>query len=179
MSLLVFYSKRFRSSRRKTAAHVFIKKFDFVCVCSPFSRRCVWPCLCAKRTEVSVRCLALLVPILFLGTLELTDWLVRLAKIPSGSSYLRQTALGSQVYAPAHWLFFFISTESPVQVLTPAQSVLRRSVISPSPCLGLWLSFLRPTSLAMLTLNSVSFGMSVNIVVSSCHLFCISCLCVL
>lgn len=148
MSLLVFYSKRFRSSGWKTAAHVFIKKFDFVCVCSPFSRRCVWPCLCAKRTEVSVRCLPLLVPILFFGTLELTDWLVWRAKIPLGSSYRRPTALGSQVYAPALGFFFLLPTETPVQVLTPAHSVLRRSVISSSPCLCLWLNFLRTTSLA-------------------------------
>lgn len=136
MSLLVFHSKRFRSSRWKTAAHVFIKKFDFVCVCSPFMRRCVWPCLCVKRTEVSVRCLPLLVPILFFGTLELTDWLVWLAKIPSGSSYRRLTALGSQVYAPALGFFFFFF---PLRLLfrssrLPTRCFAARSSLHPRVC---------------------------------------------
>lgn len=148
MSLLVFYSKRFRSSGWKTAAHVFIKKFDFVCVCSPFfAQVCVAMPVCEENGGQCSVSSSIGPHLIFWDT-----GAHRLAGLTGQDSFrvlLPQTDSSGITGVPLLLAFFFLlPTETPVQVLTPAHSVLRRSVISPSPCLCLWLNFLRTTSLA-------------------------------
>lgn len=88
-----------------------------MCVLS-FLRRCVWAMPVCEENKGQCSVSSSIVPhLIFLGqdrssTLELTDWLVWLAKIPSAFSYLRWTALGLQVYAPALGFFFFLHWES-------------------------------------------------------------------
>lgn len=112
MSLLVFYSKRFRSSRWKTAAHVFIKKFDFVCVCSPFfAQVCVAMPVCEENGGQCSVSSSIGPHLIFWDT-----GAHRLAGLTGQDSFrvlLPQTdSSGITGVCPCSWLFFFSHWDS-------------------------------------------------------------------